>query len=228
MSRQVIESYRSMGNSVGALEAAEATRALPLTDTQLGEIWLTLGEIYLEQRQWGDAGRRLEEARASHPSDAGLLADLGRVRFELGEVESARRLADRAIAIDPSNRSALYVSGLSRLEQEDVTGVLFLRRVAELAPENGATQYHLGRAQELAGHLEPALESYRVAIRLLDGEGPAQAQAYYDRGLLLEKLERFDEALEALRAGHAIEETRESAVAIVRVQRRAGIGGLSI
>ncbi len=131
-------------------------------------------------------------------------------RFTTEEIETAKSLFERAIALDPSFAQAYarlayvhiqlgwYGPKEDRAERlKDATSLA--GQAIELDGRNPAARLSLGRALTLSGPAESSVEELRVAVAL----DPSFAQAHFALGLALCCLERHDETLreidEALR-----------------------------
>lgn len=154
---------------------------------------------------------RMDEAEAAYrdvvaaiPSDYEAWNNLGNVRGARGDIDGAILAFERAINL---RRDAIpiYVN-LARVltnVDRDEARLRTMIEAARIAPDNAEVQLELGLALSVVRDFAAAERAYRAAIRNSTGFTPA----YLELGLLLERLNRFDE-IEAL-----IEEARSRGAA---------------
>ena len=100
------------GDLNGAVDSLTVAIRLGVSDWQTR---LMLGNFLLEQRNWAEAGRVLEQTCASAPDSAAAYVALSRARMELGQTAEAKSLLDHARQLDPTERS--LGEALRRLDQ---------------------------------------------------------------------------------------------------------------
>jgi arylsulfatase A-like enzyme/Flp pilus assembly protein TadD len=132
-------------------------------------------------------------AQGSQPADPEMLRKL----MTLGYVSagSARSSPDLAAPVDPKDRIAVfekYHGILNLLANDRPYPAMFrdLERLSAAAPELRGVAYLRAWALELAGKLEPARDSYRLALQ----EQPDNTMARARYASLLLKLHEVDEA----------------------------------
>jgi tetratricopeptide (TPR) repeat protein len=110
------------------------------------------------------------------------------------EFETAVRLYDQAIAIDPLHAEAYYKRGnaLRNLGNLDAAISSYAQAI-ERKPDYAYAYCNRGVVQQALGLTAEALESYDQAIAF----DPSDALAHYNRGLVLQDRSRWDEALES-------------------------------
>jgi len=133
----------------------------------------------------------LDGYKDQSPSEASSSA-LGR--------ENARKLAEQAIVIDPSNPDAHYMRGLVLYEEGNREAAVdeyltFLRLVPDAASGDLASIYTLGRLLKTTGDLASAIMEYRSTVRLK----PQDAEAHFMLGLALMAAGDVDEAIKEFR-----------------------------
>lgn len=111
---------------------------------------------------------------------------------------SALPLYERALAADPRNLQALYLSGLCLLEAGDLArGEERMRRLLALAPDHALGNYALGRALALRGQDDAALGHFEKAA----AHEPAYAESWIELSLIEVRRGRLGAAAERLRRG---------------------------
>jgi tetratricopeptide (TPR) repeat protein len=123
-----------------------------------------------------------------------------------GELESATRLLEELLAVEPEHSDALQMLGLvNALGGNPRQAARLLKQASALDPRNAALHANLARAQWDAGMAQEAAGTYDAIIAL----GEANSDTYSDRGMVLSALGRHHDALAsldqaiALQADHA-------------------------
>jgi len=128
-----------------------------------------LAEAMSEYRQTLDHEKDSFEGAQAHNNLGALLLDLNRPVEALSEF-------DKAIEADPSK--ALYVFNRGRVEYQQRrfdAAALDFASAAKLTP-SPQMYYWAGRAEQDAGHLESAADSYEAVLRLVPALGDTQAR----------------------------------------------------
>lgn len=123
----------------------------------------------------------------------------------MGSTQEALEQCDAVLAMQPDNSAALRVRAFleerrNRLEDADH----WARAALALDPNDAATKRLLARIQRRRGDMQAALillDSVEVARLPL----PEQGQHYLERGAVLDKLTRYDEAFESFRLANEAE-----------------------
>jgi tetratricopeptide (TPR) repeat protein len=175
----------------------EATRLQP----RVPYAYVSLAELYRARKDFGAAGKALDQALACRGEDAGLYYRRAQVRLEGADWEGARGDLEKVIALEgrgrPSRRLASACVGLARLRDRtgDHAGALAAAADALRAWPHYAAA-HGQRAQSLA-----ALGQFAKAGEELDlclaAEPKPPAAAYSLRGLIHTRLRQYPEAVEA-------------------------------
>lgn len=123
-------------------KAIEATSSF---ESRLGRA----GVLYRLGRPW-DALLEYEQLHSPEDAHAEVLLGLARCRFNLGEVDEARRLLDELLGRQPDNRDALLERGRLALHAGQLAEAeKCLRQAADLAPAcNTAPLHSLGQCLE--------------------------------------------------------------------------------
>ena len=122
--------------------------------------------------------------------------------FQQQRLESARRVANTVLRLNPKDLVALQILGLCMAMQgRSREAVPPLLKAAQLDPKNAELLSNLARAQHGAELYREVLETYAKLLRLV----PDSAQIQTDRGTALAKLRRFDEAEQAYQKAIALQ-----------------------
>jgi Flp pilus assembly protein TadD len=161
------------------------------------------------------------DADAAHPF---LWSNAGVLHVRNGDLHSARRAYERALAINPGTPTALLnMASLSRRENDAQGEAAFRRRLERVQQRDPLYQFVLGIYAERDGDLELAIRHYRSAIGLFDGEHrfhSALARAYLEAG-------NTRRAGRALRRAHALSDgsTRDAYAAQLQALRQRSRSG---
>jgi len=168
-------------------------------------IHLDLGRAYGMRYDYSAADRCLEKAVrvASRPVET--LAEAGRRCQEFGSSEMARRYFERA-AQDKGAPAEVLVrlaeinERHTRLEE----ATQFVERASKLDPSNPSPQLARARLDRLSGRLIQAESAVRALLNGGKGDFWLRARAYYELGEILDRLGRYDEAMEAFLEAKAL------------------------
>jgi aspartate beta-hydroxylase len=112
--------------------------------------------------------------------------------LDAGRIAEAERAYQKVLETEPDNVDALNVVALGALRQGRVPRALeLLQRAAVAAPQDVASQHHLGRAYEAAGDAEAAATAHATAVEL----APSFFLARLHLAECLERSGRLEEAL---------------------------------
>ena len=129
----------------------------------------------------------LETTLRLEPNDLNSLTNLGMVYSDLGRLEKARQLLERAVTLEPSNPHARHTLGQLLLMRDDPAAALpHLRQAAIHAPGNPTMLFTL--AQCLMGLHAP--EHFKEAESLLN-----RALALAPQGDLAERIKQTNSRL---------------------------------
>ncbi len=173
------EIYSDVGNYAVALEYLEEALAIDPSNVMARR---NLGYLYEIQRDFERSIAEYSRAAELAPNRPDLFIELGR-QYEHQEewglaiesYEKAVNAGETAFALDALGW-ALWQSG------DHLQALRILRRAAELEPENGLVQAHLGMAYYRRLNYESAAETLELAMGLLD-EDEINAQFTLTLGL---------------------------------------------
>jgi tetratricopeptide (TPR) repeat protein len=130
---------------------------------------LALDLIYTNK--FGEAERALAAAEKKWPGAPGVTAARCDLAYRKGQFESARSICSRALAADPGDSWALYLSGTLLLRDTATTtaGVEKLKRAIEIDPGLGQAWRTLARAYA-RGHDKAAYDQLAAAYQTRFGQ----------------------------------------------------------
>jgi Flp pilus assembly protein TadD len=133
---------------------------------------------------------------------------LGYVFTALHKTAEARAEYEKAVALDPKMAEGYLNLGVLLIESEPATAVSNLRKAVNLLPAQSRPRYLLGVAEERAGDISAAAESFEGAYRL-DSHNPEPILHLAD---LYQRLARPAEAEAKFRAVLEIDPNNEPAM----------------
>jgi serine/threonine protein kinase/Flp pilus assembly protein TadD len=171
----------------------EISRVLAEAEESLGPS-PALEHARREQRG-GRAGTIDDQAAAPSPSSAWDFYDLGRRHLRAGELDLADRQFRAGLELRPQDFWLNFYHGLCAYRQKDFGEAVHAFHVCiALSPGTAECFYNRALADESLGHDREALMDYTRALDL----NPALTAAALNRGGLLYRLGRYDEASSVL------------------------------
>jgi signal transduction histidine kinase len=158
----------------------------------------TLGEWYLQRRQYTYAINAYRRALASEPDCAAIYHNLGLAYYKEGEFDLAREALQRAIALSPRSASTRYVLGQLledwvELEDSWRKAIQEFTATIEIDPSYIEARYSRGLLYDRLGELEKARDDFNQVI----ARTPNFYGAYHNLGVLYIKRQLWDEAEQA-------------------------------
>ena len=120
----------------------------------------------IEKKDFQAGIEPLQKFIAEQPDVAYGHFQLGYVFTALHKTAEARAEYEKAVALDPKMAEGYLNLGVLLIESEPATAVPNLRKAVELLPSQSRPRYLLGVAQERAGDISAAAESFEGAYRL--------------------------------------------------------------
>lgn len=96
---------------IGVFDKAKADFDYALdncTETNTSAVYASLGDYYVQKKDFKKAAECFEKALESNPGSAPLCSDLGNAYSALGEFDKAKEYYDRALAINPESAEIYY------------------------------------------------------------------------------------------------------------------------
>jgi len=186
-------------------------------------IQLDLGRAYGMRYDYCEAERCLEKAVRVASRTLETLTEAGRRCVEFGGSEMAKRYFERA-AQEKGATADVFVmlaemnERYTRLEEADQ----LVERALKLDPAYPPARLVRARLDRLSGRLVEAETCVRALLNSDSGDPRLRARSWYELGEILDRLARYDEAMEAFLEAKAI--IRPAAVdhvaALQRIQAR--------
>ncbi len=195
--------HLSLGNLLwrqgNLVEAEKEFKAAIQADSRFARAHERLGYLYLTQGQSQQAYERFQEA--ARIDDARTDARLGLARYHRGlkQFDDARAEYARAVQIDPENGKALaeyahLVAQLGELPEAE--------KLLRSGPEDLQVHYTLSAILRETERIPEALDELDKAIAL----DPNFAPAYHDRGVILSRVGRGEDAIPAFESALQLRE----------------------
>lgn len=206
------------GNTEGAIAAYR--RATEVEPDGL-ETSLTLAKVLIESGRNVEAREELQRAKATHPDSIEPLAALASLHLESGNHERAREAFSELESLYPQDpRGALGTAAVEELEGELAVARAAYERATKIDPRLRAPWEGIGRIAAEAGEFSAAERAYRQVVELHPDDGGALVVL----GTLVERQERFDDALTLFRRALAKLEDAGSGVRETRALAWTGVG----
>ena len=121
--------------------------------------------------KYGDAERALGAAEKQWPGAPGLTAARCDLAFRSGQIDAAQAICRRALAADPNDSWALYLTGVLLLRDAGTTnaGIEKLKAAIAVDPDLGQAWRTLGKAYARGGN-KPALDQLGTAYAAKFGQ----------------------------------------------------------
>lgn len=169
------------------------------TDPQNAELRARLADTHFFLREHAAMERDYRALIARSTRPAPLLLTLGNNLLEIGRYDDACRAVQAALDQEPDNMEAII--GIARLEEarnrlDD--SERWTERGLARHPDDPKLRLNLARLRRRQGRMDEALEQLAVAATGKLSEGDT-IQIARERGMILDKQKRWDEAFEAFR-----------------------------
>ena len=182
----------------GELEkAADCYREVLLLNPGVPTYYVNLAFLYTKMNRFAEAVGLLEQARSRFPESVTVLSRLMGLYLKDERWKDALQAGRAALAVDPMNFDALFLSGTARAKLGEWEEALSCyRKALDIEPENGLLRRRWAYSLMASGRHREALEAYR-RLQQAHPEDPAIA---IDMARLHELLGERGRALEILGA----------------------------
>ncbi|HEY5825059.1 MAG TPA: tetratricopeptide repeat protein, partial [Cyclobacteriaceae bacterium] len=159
------------------------------------ELFTTKAQILTNLEEYDQALELLERARNLNPVDIEICLSIGSVLSLQGKHEEAIALYESAFTYTEDDHDELFYNiGLAYQSLEKYTeAVEAYKKCIEINISHDGALYELAFCLDVVGQLEGSLSYYKKFI----DEDPYSTAAWYNLGIVCNKLEKFDEAIEA-------------------------------
>jgi tetratricopeptide (TPR) repeat protein len=184
----------------GAAAEFERIVALDPAEPQGSTARYDLALAYANVGRNADAATQLRAAIALDPGFLAAMANLVSVDLALGNLNEARRIADRYVALAPGAARALYARGIVALRGGDAaTAREDFGKLLHVNPSYALAHYDLALAEEQLGRYDAAQRELEVAVTL----APNYARARFALGVVLLRQGRRADARDTLQRAAA-------------------------
>ncbi|HEY5912661.1 MAG TPA: sulfotransferase [Verrucomicrobiae bacterium] len=167
-------------------------------DPANASIHLDLGRAYGLRYDYSGAERCFEKAVRVAPRKIAALVEAGRRCREFGSYEMAKRYFERA-AEDQGATAEVFLQ-LAEMHERHARleeAIRLAERALALGPGDPAARLVRARLERLSGRLAEAENRVRDLLNTKAGDPWLRARAWYELGEVLDRLGRYDEAMEA-------------------------------
>jgi len=175
---ELAETYLTAGN----LDKAENEFQKVLhQNPSASKILLKLATVYIQQKKPEAALLELDKFHSSNSETVDSLTLYGLAHAETGDLESAEKLFNKALKIDPDavaprfNLAKIYIQRKNFDQARQ-----YLKEIIERDKEYVQAYYLLARLETSTGHRDDGLKVYQALVKA----DPKQPQAYYMIGML--------------------------------------------
>ena len=188
----IIYYYLDRAKHKKALQAVQMAIAQYPYSTELVAV---KAQVLSNLQHYDEALELLEHALNMHPGDIDILLSMGSIYSLQGKHDKAIEVYEQGLALSDSEQDELYYSlGLAYQSIEEYAKAIdaYEKSIEQNLTHEGAL-YELAYCLDVVGQLETSISYYRKFI----DEDPFSAPAWYNLGIVCNKLERYDEAVEA-------------------------------
>jgi tetratricopeptide (TPR) repeat protein len=186
-------------------------------------IQLDLGRAYGLRYEYSEAERCFEKAIRVAARKVEALTEAGRRCQEFGSYEMSKRYLERAAEDNAATADALLI--LAQLHEHHARlaeATQLVERALKLDAGHPAAQLARARLDRLSGLLLEAESRVRAMLNSGAGDPWVRARGWYELGEILDRLARYDEAMEAFLEAKALLRPAASnhAATLRRIQER--------
>jgi tetratricopeptide (TPR) repeat protein len=209
---QAAESWRRQEyqESISLLERASRL------DPGNADLLLDLGRAYGMRYSYPEAERTLEKAVLIAPRRGEALAEAGLRAQEFGHYEMATRYLERASKEDHASANVLVtLAELYERRHRLAESATLVERALAVQADHPWSLLAQARFNRLAGALEMAEKQARQLLQNSSCDPKTRIRAYYELGTILDREERFDEAMSAFLEAKALQRPAAAKAAVI-------------
>ena len=137
--------YLDTSDSKWAKEATQAAARADGINSALAPVKMTLGDVGVDQGQFGLGMQELEQAESLDPDSADVHAALAEAYRQQGRLADAKKEYQTAVDLDPSEWRWPYLLGAMQIDSGDYPGAeTSLESALQKTPDNARILYDLG------------------------------------------------------------------------------------
>ncbi|MFW5967670.1 MAG: tetratricopeptide repeat protein, partial [Persicimonas sp.] len=175
--------YLDHGNTDRALELLKQARDEGIDDLRLSAY---LADAYRQSDEHSKAIDQINDVIDERPKDPEYIFIRGRIYFDQGNYDTARKDFNQAYEIDPEYHEAYFFVGRTAFEEDDYQrATKIFRHVLDYVPDEGKYHYWMGRTYEAQDRPDQALDAYDKATAVDEDYGEESPMLFVRRGRLL-------------------------------------------
>ena len=159
--------YLDTSASKWANEAMQAAARADEINSALAPVKMTLGDIHVDQGQFGLGMQELEQAESLDPDSPDVHAALAEAYRQQGRLADAKKEYQAAMDLDPGEWRWPYLLGAMQIDSGDYPRAeASLQSALQKTPDNARILYDLGLAYRKQNRFADARSAYEKAIAL--------------------------------------------------------------
>ena len=182
--------WMALGDSHRARECFQAAIE---ADSKYVEAYCNLGRLLFAEKRWNEALVCFHHALSLRPASVEILHHIGLCHHKFRRLEQAQQYYQKALALRPDNFRIQIDMGNVFLDRGDLdTMTDWYRKAAAHAPEKSEPLLNVARMLQDQGRWNDSLNCCEEALT----HDPLNAEAHFERSLLLLRLGRMPEGWE--------------------------------
>mgnify|MGYP000275952747 CR=1 FL=1 len=188
------------GDLKGAMTLMQmAIKSRPKT----GLYYNSIGEIFLNQRQYKEAGQWFQMAVDLEPENAGMQKNLADTYLMQTMYDSAIKCYQTGLSAAPNNQGILNNLGNAYLLTDDISAAITcFNKILAMSPDNSEIYNSLGVAYRKTGQMKDSIDCLKKALQIK----PDYTDAHDNLGLSIKLTGDFPVAIESFRRAISLNE----------------------
>ncbi|HEY1810527.1 MAG TPA: tetratricopeptide repeat protein [Acidobacteriaceae bacterium] len=167
LARAAWRMYLDTSAATWATYATQAAAKADQINPSLAPVQMTLGNIHVDQGQFGLGMQELQKAQSLDPHSADVHAALAEAYRQQGRLADAKNEYQTAMDLAPDAWRWPYLLGAMQIDSGDYPGAeATLQSALQKTPDNARVLYDLGLAYRKQGRYAEARSAYEKAIAL--------------------------------------------------------------